>query len=60
MYDISGSAWDFKCTQTAPAPQMLYSDQYALLGGHKGGASIFWGGPVPLRAPPLDTAPDEI
>ncbi len=55
MYEISGSAWDFKCTQTAPALQILYSDQSVLLGGHKGGPSIFWGGPVPPRAPPQDT-----
>ncbi len=37
MYDISGSAWDLKCTQTAPAPQMLYYDQSVLLGEHGGG-----------------------
>ncbi len=37
---------------------MLYSDQSALLGGHKGGHRIFWGGPVPPRAPPLDTPLD--
>ncbi len=36
MYDISSSAWDFKCTQTAPATQMLYYDQSALLGGGGG------------------------
>ncbi len=43
-------------TQTAPAPQMLYYDQSALLGG---GKHILRGGPVPPRAPPsspcLDT-----
>ncbi len=55
IYDISGSTWDLKCTQTAPEPQMLYYDQSAMLGGHKGGPNIFWGGPVPPRAPSLDT-----
>ncbi len=40
MYDISGSVWDFKGTQTAPAPQMLYYDQSALLGGTRGAKHI--------------------
>ncbi len=55
MNNISGSAWDCKCTKTAPTMQMLYYDQYELLGRHKGGPSTFWGGPVPPSAPPLDT-----
>ncbi len=54
---LLASAHYFKCTQTALAPQMLYSDQSVLLGGggHNGAARIFWGGPVPPRARPLDT-----
>ncbi len=51
MYDISGSAWDFKCTQTAPAPQMLYYDQSALLGGTRGAKHI-------LKCPPSRHAPE--
>ncbi len=51
MYDISGSAWDFKCTQTAPAPQMLYYDQSALLGGTRGAKHI-------SKCPPSRHAPE--
>ncbi len=43
MYDISGSVWDFKGTQTAPAPLMLYYDQSALLGGTRGAKHILRG-----------------
>ncbi len=52
VYDISGSAWDFKCTRTAPAPYMLYSDQSALLGGHKGGAEHILRGAGATPCPP--------
>ncbi len=44
------SAWDFKCTQTALAPQMSNYDQSALLGGAK---HILRGAGAPPRAPPL-------
>ncbi len=54
MNNISGSAWDCKCTKTAPTMQMLYYDQPALLGRPQGGAKHILRGAGATSAPPLD------